>query len=71
MDSFPLNANGKLDRSSLPVPSDESFARQGYESPYTGVETALSLIWEDILDISNVGRHDDFFAIGGHSLLAL
>ncbi|KAI8358826.1 hypothetical protein B0O80DRAFT_256754 [Mortierella sp. GBAus27b] len=71
MDAFLLNANGKLDRSALPVPSDENVARQGYESPHTGIETSLSLIWEDILDISNVGRHDDFFAIGGHSLLAL
>jgi thioesterase domain-containing protein len=71
MDGFPLNANGKLDRSSLPVPSDDDFAREGYEPPQGRIESSLSFIWEDVLNISNVGRHDDFFAIGGHSLLTL
>ncbi|KAG0240756.1 hypothetical protein BGX31_001694 [Mortierella sp. GBA43] len=71
MDAFPLNANGKLDRRSLPVPRDDDFARQDYESPQGRIESSLSFIWEDVLSVSNVGRHNDFFAIGGHSLLAL
>ncbi|KAI8345433.1 Alpha/Beta hydrolase protein [Mortierella sp. GBAus27b] len=71
MDAFPLNANGKLDRRSLPVPNDNDFAREGYVPPQGRIESSLSFIWEDVLSISKVGRHDDFFAIGGHSLLAL
>ncbi|KAF9947831.1 hypothetical protein BGZ65_008514, partial [Modicella reniformis] len=71
MSAFPLNPNGKLDRRSLPVPGDDDFARQVYEPPQGRIESSLSYIWEDILNISNVGRHDDFFMIGGHSLLAL
>ncbi|KAF9923513.1 hypothetical protein BGZ65_008839, partial [Modicella reniformis] len=71
MDEFPLNVNGKLDRSSLPVPGDDNFARQGYEPPQSRFESLLSFIWEDVLNVSKVGRHNDFFTIGGHSLLAL
>ncbi|KAG0225956.1 hypothetical protein BGX31_007457 [Mortierella sp. GBA43] len=71
MDAFPLNANGKLDRRSLPAPRDVDFARQAYEPPQTRIESSLSIIWEDVLNTSNIGRHDDFFAIGGHSLLVL
>lgn len=71
MDTFPLTSNGKLDRRALPTPDDDAFARQAYEPPQGTVEMAISNIWLDILNVDRIGRHDDFFMIGGHSLLAL
>ncbi|KAG0195852.1 hypothetical protein BGX28_000525 [Mortierella sp. GBA30] len=71
MDVFPLTPSGKLDRHALPVPSDDAFARQSYEPPQGTIEAALSDIWAEILNLLRVGRHDDFFMIGGHSLLAV
>ncbi|KAI8603716.1 hypothetical protein EDD21DRAFT_423127 [Dissophora ornata] len=71
LDAFPLTPNGKLDRRALPVPGDLDFARQAYEEPQGEVESALALIWADLLHLERVSRHDSFFALGGHSLLAV
>ncbi|MCE7009273.1 amino acid adenylation domain-containing protein [Kibdelosporangium philippinense] len=66
LDSLPLNANGKIDRAALPLPE----ARDGYLPPRTAVERELCLLWQEFLDVPQVGVHDDFFALGGHSLVA-
>ena len=71
MSAFPLTANGKMDRSALPNPSDNDYARQGYEEPQGEVELTLASIWAELLHVERVGRHDSFFALGGHSLLAV
>ncbi|KAL1915185.1 uncharacterized protein VTP21DRAFT_7461 [Calcarisporiella thermophila] len=71
MDALPLNSNGKLDRCALPMPGENAFVRQAYEPPQGTIESAISNIWADILNIARVGRHDEFFMIGGHSLLAM
>ncbi|KAG0202291.1 hypothetical protein BGX28_005148 [Mortierella sp. GBA30] len=71
MDSFPLTPNGKLDRHALPDPSDDDFAREAFDEPQGRIESAISNIWSEILNVDRVGRHDDFFVIGGHSLLAV
>ncbi|KAF8956659.1 hypothetical protein BGZ46_002342, partial [Entomortierella lignicola] len=71
IDELPLTSNGKLDRNALPAPDDNAFAHQTYEPPQGTIESAISNIWADLLGISKVGRHDDFFMIGGHSLLAM
>ncbi|KAF9955515.1 hypothetical protein BGZ72_003654 [Mortierella alpina] len=71
MDAFPLNANGKLDRRALPEPNEDSLARQTYEEPQGEIETALAAIWADLLHLDQVGRQDSFFALGGHSLMAV
>ncbi|MCT8343393.1 non-ribosomal peptide synthase/polyketide synthase [Photorhabdus kleinii] len=71
LDSFPLTANGKLDRRALPAPDREAFARQRYEVPQGETETVLAAIWRELLGIEQVSRHDNFFALGGHSLLAV
>ncbi|WP_242685666.1 non-ribosomal peptide synthetase [Photorhabdus sp. RW14-46] len=70
LDSFPLTANGKLDRRALPTPDSEAFARQRYEMPQGKSETVLAAIWCELLGIEQISRYDNFFAIGGHSLLA-
>ncbi len=67
---FPLTPNGKLDRRALPVPGVEAFTPAvQYVGPRTPVEEQLTAIWEEMLGVNPIGVHDDFFALGGHSLL--
>ncbi|XP_031634857.1 uncharacterized protein LOC116348126 [Contarinia nasturtii] len=69
LSSLPLTPNGKLDRRALPDPDDESFARQPYEAPQGKMEEKLAAIWRELLGIKCISRHDNFFALGGHSLM--
>ncbi|MCP3463545.1 amino acid adenylation domain-containing protein [Bradyrhizobium sp. CCGUVB23] len=69
--ALPLTVNGKLDRSALPPPADEAYARAAYEAPQGEIETTLAQIWAELLGLERVGRQDHFFALGGHSLLAV
>nr|WP_255705659.1 non-ribosomal peptide synthase/polyketide synthase [Xenorhabdus sp. PB61.4] len=71
LDTFPLTPNGKLDRKALPVPGEEAFSRQRYEAPQGEIEIALVAVWRELLGIEKISRHDNFFAMGGHSLLAV
>ncbi|CAO3567132.1 unnamed protein product [Mortierella alpina] len=71
MDAFPLTPSGKLNRHALPDPAEEDFARQEYEAPQGEFECTLADIWAELLRIERVGRHDSFFALGGHSLLVV
>lgn len=71
LDALPLSANGKLDRKALPVPDfSEQFADQ-YIAPRNEVETMLANIWSDLLNLQQVGIHDNFFALGGDSILSI
>ncbi|BES72574.1 hypothetical protein RE428_35920 [Marinobacter nanhaiticus D15-8W] len=65
---FPLTANGKLDRKALPQPE-----RQGedFAAPLEGVETILAELWQALLHVERVGRHDNFFSLGGDSIISL
>ncbi len=67
--ALPRNASGKLDRRALPVPKLEATAAGGYEAPATPAEEAVAYVWRDLLGVPRVGRQDDFFALGGRSLL--
>ncbi|MFZ6658964.1 amino acid adenylation domain-containing protein [Undibacterium sp. TJN19] len=67
---IPLTPNGKLDRKALPAP-DGSDAVQGYVAPEGDVETRIAAVWEDILKRTQIGRYDNFFDLGGHSLIAV
>ncbi|WP_187650141.1 non-ribosomal peptide synthetase, partial [Xenorhabdus indica] len=71
IDTFPLTANGKLDRKALPAPDQLAMVSRGYEPPQGEVETMLAQIWQELLGLERVGRHDHFFELGGHSLLAV
>ena len=73
LDSFPLNANGKVHLAALPDPDRRASAAAGisHEPPVGDTESRLAAIWQELLGVSKVGRNDDFFALGGHSLMAL
>jgi amino acid adenylation domain-containing protein len=69
--ALPLTPNGKMDRKSLPAPAEDSFARRDYETPLGELEVMLAFIWSAVLSQERVGRHDNFFDLGGNSLLAM
>ncbi|RBL90134.1 non-ribosomal peptide synthase/polyketide synthase [Chitinophaga flava] len=71
LDHFPLLANGKTDRKALPDPEATTVQTDKYEAPVTQTEIKLTAIWAALLEVENVGLHDDFFVLGGHSLLAI
>ncbi|MFL5347180.1 MAG: amino acid adenylation domain-containing protein [Hyalangium sp.] len=72
LDALPLNPNGKVDRRALPVPDGtRPELAQEFVAPRTPTEQALAAIWKECLSLDRVGLHDDFFALGGHSLRAL
>ncbi|MDX2093724.1 MAG: amino acid adenylation domain-containing protein, partial [Kofleriaceae bacterium] len=70
LDALPLTPNGKLDLKALPAP-DVNLAQREYAAPRTEVETLLTQVWSELLGVERVGVHDDFFALGGHSLLVM
>ncbi|NWB50602.1 non-ribosomal peptide synthetase, partial [Pseudomonas gingeri] len=71
LDSWPLTANGKVDRRALPAPDREALHTGEYQAPQGETEMALAEIWSELLQVERVGRHDRFFELGGHSLLAM
>jgi amino acid adenylation domain-containing protein len=71
MERMPLTSNGKLDRKALHAPEvDDVYATQAYEAPHGEIERALAGTWAELLHLKGVGRRDNFFALGGHSLMA-
>jgi amino acid adenylation domain-containing protein len=71
LDSFPLNANGKVDRRALPAPdSQRPELDEAFVACRTPTEELLAEIWAHVLGVQRVGIHDNFFQLGGHSLLA-
>jgi hypothetical protein len=71
LEQLPLTGSGKLDRRALPAPEGTAYAARVYEAPEGEIETAVAEIWSQVLHVEKIGRHDNFFAIGGHSLLAV
>jgi amino acid adenylation domain-containing protein len=69
LDALPRTPNGKLDRRALPAPSLRAYGTSQYEAPRTPTERLVAGIWQDLLSIERVGRQDNFFRLGGHSLL--
>ena len=71
LESFPLTPNGKVDRNALPDPDASELISGQYIAPRNDIEAKIAEIWEDILEVDQVGINDDFFELGGHSLLAV
>ena len=72
LDALPLLPNGKIDRQALPLAGPSTSQQQlAYVAPRDNIETDLAEIWAHVLQINRVSINDNFFDIGGHSLLAL
>jgi amino acid adenylation domain-containing protein/thioester reductase-like protein/non-ribosomal peptide synthase protein (TIGR01720 family) len=71
LDEMPLSANGKLDRKRLLAPDWSGQGALSYEPPQNSVEVSLTQIWQQLLGIERIGRHDNFFALGGDSILSI
>ena len=70
LNEFPLNTNGKIDKKALPTPElkgDEN----NYVAPLTELEKQLADIWQELLGIGRIGINDDFFRMGGNSILTI
>jgi amino acid adenylation domain-containing protein len=71
LDSLPLTSNGKVDRKALPDPEDlRREDADNFVAPTTEVEKEIAEIWSEVLRVDNIGIHDSFFDLGGHSLRA-
>jgi amino acid adenylation domain-containing protein len=71
LERLPLAPNGKLDRKALPVPEGAAYGGRDYEEPVGEIEMTVAEIWAEALKVERVGRRDNFFALGGHSMLAV
>ncbi len=72
IDSLPLTPNGKVDRRSLPKPNySRPILLEAFVAPRTLIESQLATIWTQVLGIEPIGINDNFFDLGGHSLLTV
>ncbi len=68
--ALPLTADGRVDQDALPAPDDPAaHAEPSYTAPRDALERSVAEAWQDLLGVERVGAHDDFFDLGGHSLL--
>lgn len=70
LESIPLTDDGRLDTKALPILIGNDVGKTEYVAPRNRVEETLCQLWQDSLNLEKVGIHDNFFALGGHSLMA-
>ena len=71
LDRLPLSSSGKVDVRALPDPKPQRPKSHKYVAPKSAMERTLVDIWSRVLDIDNIGTHDNFFDLGGSSLTSL
>ena len=71
VDALPKTPNGKIDRKALPSPFGVAAAANEYVPPSTEAEKLVAEVWSEVLGVPQVSAHDNFFNLGGHSLLVL
>jgi len=71
MEAFPMTANGKIDKQSLPLPDFSTGLSESYVEASNPTEQILTEIWQNLLGIEKVGIHDNFFELGGDSILSI
>ncbi|WP_225446983.1 non-ribosomal peptide synthetase [Streptacidiphilus sp. PB12-B1b] len=71
LDRIPRTTSGKTDRRALPAPPEQPDRATPYTAPRTGTEERLAAIWAEVLGLERVGAQDNFFALGGDSILSI
>ncbi len=71
LERLPLTANGKVNRAALPAPDSRAYVARPYAAPEGQVEEALREIWRELLNVKRLGRDDDVFELGAHSMLVV
>ncbi len=72
LEALPLTPSGKVDRKSLPAPTgDRPNLGTTYVTPQTEVQRTVTAVWQEVLGVEKVGIYDNFFDLGGHSLLVV
>ena len=72
LDMLPLTPNGKVDRRALPKPDGlHAETDESYVAPRTPMEKFIAEIWQEVLGVDRISVHDNFFDLGGHSLLSI
>ncbi|HXM48142.1 MAG TPA: amino acid adenylation domain-containing protein [Pyrinomonadaceae bacterium] len=72
LDAMPLSANGKVNRWALPLPDHTRLeTEEAFILPHTMIEEVLAGIWSEVLGVEQVGVHDNFFVLGGDSILSI
>jgi acyl carrier protein len=71
LDAMPLGPNGKLDRKALPAPDQPAAGADGYVGPRNTIEEKIAAVWSEMLGAERVGVHDNFFDLGGDSILTI
>ncbi|MEL6863345.1 MAG: amino acid adenylation domain-containing protein [Bacteroidota bacterium] len=69
MEALPLTPNGKVDKKALAEPAIAPINSDTYVAPRNDLESQLAVLWQDLLQVPQVGIYDNFFELGGHSLL--
>ncbi|MEA5581860.1 amino acid adenylation domain-containing protein [Nodularia harveyana UHCC-0300] len=71
LEALPLTPNGKIDRRALPVPDVAASNQDNFVSPRNFIEESLVNIWGEIIGLEQVGIHDNFFDLGGDSIISI
>ena len=72
LDILPLTPSGKVDRETLPTPDrTRPDPEESFMAPRTPVECLLAEVWQEVLSVDRIGVYDNFFDVGGHSLLSI
>jgi thioesterase domain-containing protein/acyl carrier protein len=72
LSTLPTTQSGKVDRRALPAPDwSQAVQRADFVAPSTATERELEQVWSELLEVDEIGRNDDFFDLGGSSLLAI
>ncbi|QJB31840.1 non-ribosomal peptide synthase/polyketide synthase [Chitinophaga oryzae] len=71
LDAIPLTPNGKVDKKALPLPDMDTLSGNAYVAPRNETESQLAAIWQNLLNLQQVGIYDNFFELGGDSIITI
>src|SRR5262249_30277593 len=71
LEKLPLTPNGKIDRRALPAPQESDLFQEAYVAPRSEKEKRLAAIWSALLGVERIGLEDNFFSLGGDSIISI